>query len=206
MTSSPGQERATPTALRRLLRPCCTLAGTHFRLQGAESKAPYLPPRSRSLRLAREREAGVWGNWMLPSANADAPTSLSNLLLFGLHDIGESTDEAPKRARASQFFRCRSDTPRSFFARESEKKREMANDVKRCRHCGQAKHSHEFRRNARCRDGLSSWCADCHVQATRAYRQRRREAEADAAWRRRKAETEELRRWEVERRVRVEQR
>ena len=29
---------------------------------------------------------------MLPSANADAPTSLSNLLLFGLHGIGESTD------------------------------------------------------------------------------------------------------------------
>jgi hypothetical protein len=30
---------------------------------------------------------------MLPSANADAPTSLSNLLLFGLQDIGESTYE-----------------------------------------------------------------------------------------------------------------
>ena len=52
----------------------------------------------------------------------------------------------------------------------------------------------------------SSWCAGCHVEATRAYRQTRREAEADAAWRRRKAETEELRRWDVERRARVEQR
>ena len=30
---------------------------------------------------------------MLPSANADAPTSLSNLLLFGPHRIGESTYE-----------------------------------------------------------------------------------------------------------------
>jgi hypothetical protein len=30
---------------------------------------------SLSLRLAREREAGVRGSWMLPSANADAPTS-----------------------------------------------------------------------------------------------------------------------------------
>jgi hypothetical protein len=97
-------------------------------------------------------------------------------------------------------------TPRSFPARESEKKREKCDDMKKCRHCGQVKRTQEFRRNARCRDGLSSWCADCHVQATRAYRQRRREAEAHAAWRRRKAETEELRRWEVERRARVEQR
>ena len=30
---------------------------------------------------------------MLPSANADAPTSLSSVLLLGLHRIGESTDE-----------------------------------------------------------------------------------------------------------------
>ena len=30
---------------------------------------------------------------MLPSANADAPTSLSSLLLVGLHRIGGSTDE-----------------------------------------------------------------------------------------------------------------
>jgi predicted sulfurtransferase len=82
----------------------------------------------------------------------------------------------------------------------------MDDDVKRCRNCGQVKRSQEFRRNARCRDGLSSWCAGCHVEATRAYRQRRREAEAEAAWRRRKAETEKLRRWEVERRARVEQR
>jgi hypothetical protein len=63
-----------------------TLAGTHFRLEGGgvEGALP-LPPRSRSLRLAREREAGVWGDWVLPSANADAPTSLSNLLLLGPH-------------------------------------------------------------------------------------------------------------------------
>src|SRR4029079_19389181 len=71
---------------------------------------------------------------------------------------------------------------------------------------GQVKRFQEFRRNARCRDGLSSWCADCHVEPTRAYRQRRREAEAEAAWRRRKAETEKLRRWEVARRALVEQR
>jgi hypothetical protein len=68
------------------------------------------------------------------------------------------------------------------------------------------KRSQEFRRNARCRDGLSSWCAECHTAATRAYRQRRREAEVEAAWRRRRAETQKLRRREVERRARVEQR
>jgi hypothetical protein len=74
--------------------------------------------------------------------------------------------------------------------------------VKRCRKCGQVKRAQEFRRNARCRDGLSSWCADCHVEATRAYRQRRREAEAEPTWKAIKARTKELRRWEAERRAR----
>jgi len=38
---------------------------------------------------------------MLPSANADAPTSLSSLLLLGCHVIGESTYEVdlPRRER-----------------------------------------------------------------------------------------------------------
>ena len=36
---------------------------------------------------------------MLPSANADAPTSLSSVLLLGLHRIGESTDVALHRVR-----------------------------------------------------------------------------------------------------------
>jgi hypothetical protein len=39
------------------------------------------------------REAGVRGNWMLPSANADAPTSLSSLLVLGLHGIRGTTDD-----------------------------------------------------------------------------------------------------------------
>jgi hypothetical protein len=78
--------------------------------------------------------------------------------------------------------------------------------VKRCRKCGQVKRLHELRRNDHCRDGLSSWCADCHVEATRAYRQRRREAEAEATWKAIKAHSEELRRWEAERRARVEER
>jgi hypothetical protein len=50
------------------------------------------PPPSRRLRLLREREAGVRGNWM-PTANADAPTSLSRVLLLGLHRVGGSPDE-----------------------------------------------------------------------------------------------------------------
>jgi hypothetical protein len=56
---------------------------------------PCSPPRSLSLRLTREREAGVRGSWVWPRtiANANAPTSLSNLLLFGLRGIGGSTDE-----------------------------------------------------------------------------------------------------------------
>jgi hypothetical protein len=47
----------------------------------------------------REREAGVRGNWMLPSANADAPTSLSNLLLFGPHGIGGALTRPLRRER-----------------------------------------------------------------------------------------------------------
>ena len=70
--------------------------------------------------------------------------------------------------------------------------------VKRCRNCGEVKRSQEFRRDTRCRDGLSSCCAECHVEATRAYRQRRREAEAEATWKAIKAHSEELRRWEAE--------
>ena len=52
--------------------------------------------------------------------------------------------------------------------------------MKRCRNCSQVKRSDEFRSNARCRDGLSSWCSDCHNAATRGYRARIREAEAQA--------------------------
>jgi len=46
------------------------------------------------------------------------------------------------------------------------------------------------------------------VEATRAYRQRRREAEAEAeaTWKAIKAHSEKLRRWEAERRARVEER
>ena len=51
-----------------------------------------------------EREAGV-GERMLSSANADAPTSLSSVLLLGLHGIGGTTDDMSAYRRIS--------TPRS---------------------------------------------------------------------------------------------
>jgi hypothetical protein len=38
--------------------------------------------------------------------------------------------------------------------------------VKTCRKCGKDKKQSEFRLNRRMRDGLSSWCAACHREAT----------------------------------------
>jgi hypothetical protein len=75
--------------------------------------------------------------------------------------------------------------------------------TKRCRKCGEDKPCPEFRSNPRCRDGLSSWCAECHNEATRLWRKRRREAEWEAAWARQQAESERLRRYEAQRRARV---
>jgi hypothetical protein len=48
--------------------------------------------------------------------------------------------------------------------------------MKICRHCGKRKKSGEFRRNSRMKDGLSSWCSDCHREATRRWRAENREA------------------------------
>jgi len=42
--------------------------------------------------------------------------------------------------------------------------------VKTCRKCGKEKKRSEFRLNRRMRDGLSSWCAACHREATRRWR------------------------------------
>src|SRR6187551_2266343 len=75
--------------------------------------------------------------------------------------------------------------------------------TKSCRKCGEEKPSPEFRPNPRCSDGLSSWCAECHNEATRLWRRRRREAEWEAAWARRQAEPERLRRYEAQWRARV---
>jgi len=42
---------------------------------------------------------------MVPTANADAPTSLFNLLLLGLHGIGESTEEVDPHGSKSLVIR-----------------------------------------------------------------------------------------------------
>jgi uncharacterized protein YhaN len=65
-------------------------------------------------------------------------------------------------------------------------------NTKTCRKCGKVKEASEFRRNARMKDGLSSWCSACHNAANRRSRLDRRvralledaaqfEREADAA-------------------------
>jgi hypothetical protein len=75
--------------------------------------------------------------------------------------------------------------------------------TKSCRKCGEEKPSPEFRSNPRCSDGLSSWCAECHNEASRLWRRRKWEAEEAEAWVRRQAESERLRGYEAERRARV---
>ena len=40
--------------------------------------------------------------------------------------------------------------------------------------CAEVKDFGAFRRSRRKRDGLSSWCAECHNGATRRYRRKRR--------------------------------
>lgn len=47
--------------------------------------------------------------------------------------------------------------------------------TKTCRKCGETKEAGEYRRNGRMRDGLSSWCAICHREATRRWRAEHRE-------------------------------
>lgn len=58
-----------------------------------------------------------------------------------------------------------------------------------CRHCGVAKDEALFPPNPRTRDGLSSWCSECHNEASWRSREkadeRRRVANeaAEAVWR-----------------------
>lgn len=75
--------------------------------------------------------------------------------------------------------------------------------TKRCRKCGEEKPSPAFRSNPRCSDGSSSWCAECHNEATRLWRQRRWEAEEAERFALRKAESERLRRIWAEHQARV---
>ena len=53
--------------------------------------------------------------------------------------------------------------------------------AKTCRKCGKSKSAAEFRPNARMRDGLSSWCSACHVEATRRWREERERLAEEAA-------------------------
>jgi len=50
----------------------------------------------------------------------------------------------------------------------------MADVSKVCTKCGESKAVSAFPRHDRTRDRLSSWCAGCHNEATRAYRSRQR--------------------------------
>jgi hypothetical protein len=70
--------------------------------------------------------------------------------------------------------------------------------MKRCRHCDTDKPADEFRRNPRCRDGLSSWCAECHRQAVRDWRSRNREGELANQRERYRARRDEVLRLERE--------
>jgi hypothetical protein len=48
--------------------------------------------------------------------------------------------------------------------------------LKTCVHCKITRPVADFNRNRHTRDGLSSWCHSCHVEATRAWRSREAEA------------------------------
>ena len=61
--------------------------------------------------------------------------------------------------------------------------------MKTCRHCGEAKEPGDFRRNRSSRDGLSSWWAACHREASRRWH---RENSKRVAAKRRTADTARL--------------
>jgi hypothetical protein len=48
--------------------------------------------------------------------------------------------------------------------------------MKTCRHCHRRQPLADFPRNGHTRDGLSSWCRECHVEATRTWRTREHSA------------------------------
>ena len=64
---------------------------------------------------------------------------------------------------------------------------------KRCAKCGETKPVSEFRANRRMRDGVSSWCADCHNAARRRWRQEQRALALEGLEARRVAHVEALR-------------
>ena len=76
--------------------------------------------------------------------------------------------------------------------------------AKRCRHCGETKEASEFRANPRMRDGLSSWCAECHNAASRRWRDKQRALVEEALAARDRARVEALRARRRERQARIE--
>jgi hypothetical protein len=76
-----------------------------------------------------------------------------------------SNHEAP-----ALFWRAPSSTPAQVSAKKTPR-----NAVKVCKHCGQRKEPGKFRRSRRNRDGLSSWCGNCHNEATRRWREANKE-------------------------------
>jgi hypothetical protein len=72
---------------------------------------------------------------------------------------------------------------------------------KRCRHCGVTKDAALFRLNQRTRDGLSSWCSECHNEASRRSR-----AKADRRRREAWEAAEAVRRVELNKRLREQDR
>ena len=117
-----------------------------------------------------------------------------------LSKVGTTARPATTTKREFVFWGDLETTPTPLSARDNEKN---PNDEEMPQVRGKRSLVPKFRSNPRCRDGLSSWCAECHNEACRLWRRRRREAEWEAAWARQQAESERLRRYEAEWRARV---
>jgi excisionase family DNA binding protein len=109
------------------------------------------------------------------SANQTCRTGAVSLE-FVLQDEGEG---APPILEA-----LNSPEPRDSISRNKLKKTRGLRPMKTCRKCGDEKPQAEFPPNRRCRDGLSSWCRECHLTAVRESRVREDERAREAQWKR----------------------
>ena len=128
-------------------------------------------PRSRNERAVpgADRDGGDGGRL----AEATVATSKS---VAGARRLRRDPDKAPP-----VFLGTACLTPCQTLARQTAKHfRERRPLAKACRKCGETKEAPEFRANPRMRDGLSSWCAECHNAASRRWRDRQRELVAEA--------------------------
>jgi hypothetical protein len=71
--------------------------------------------------------------------------------------------------------------------------------AKTCRKCGETKQLEAFPPNRHTRDRLSSWCRECHVTATREWRQRRHDEALEEVFERRRRQREQYREFERQR-------